>query len=88
MAEPEWDQEARDLALAYDDVDLCSACGGPAFLCQDPALQDSWDVPPPVRCHRKTALREAQSAVTEQTNPHTDALMWRTVLADDAVRRH
>lgn len=80
MAEPEWDAETRELALAYAEVDLCPVCHGPAFLCQDPELQDDWDVPPPTRCHRKTAIREKQKGMTEQTNPHLDALIWRTVL--------
>ncbi|MEO5665518.1 MAG: hypothetical protein ABIR39_19810 [Nocardioides sp.] len=87
MDEPEWDQETRDLALAHAQVDLCPSCGGPAYLCQDPELQDSWRVPAPTRCHRSTALLQAQLKVTEKTNPQVGALLWSTVLADDAVRR-
>lgn len=87
MAEPEWDTDTRELALAYARVELCPKCHGPAYLCQDPALQESWRVPPPTRCHRITALRQAQKGVTEQTNPVTDALIWGTVLADDAIRK-
>lgn len=82
MAEPEWDEQTRELALAYDAVDLCPRCGGPAYLCQDPELQDRWAVELPVRCHRTTALREAQKGVTEQTNPVVEALIWRTVLKE------
>lgn len=82
MAEPEWDQETRDLALAYAAVDLCPVCAGPAYLCQDPALQDNWRALPPVRCHRRTALLQAQAQVTEKTNPQMAALMWRTVLVE------
>jgi hypothetical protein len=84
MAEPEWDEETRSLALALDDVDLCPVCSGPAYLCQDPANEFSFHVPPPVRCHRQTALLEAQKQVTEQTNPNMAALMWRTVLTEEA----
>lgn len=86
MAEPEWDDQTRDLALAHTAVNICPRCGGPAYLCQDPALQDSWKVPPPVRCHRTTVLRKQQRAVTEQTNPVTDALIWGTVLDEQARR--
>jgi hypothetical protein len=80
MAEPEWDEQTRDLALAYDAVDLCPSCGGPAYLCHDPELQDRWETPPPVRCHRTTALRQVQKGFTEETNPVVDALIWKTVL--------
>lgn len=80
LAEPEWDEQTRDIALAYADVDLCPSCGGPAYLCQDPELQDQWDAPAPVRCHRTTALRRAQKGFTEKTNPVVEALIWRTVL--------
>lgn len=80
MAEPEWDAATRDLALGLDDVDLCPACGGPAFLCQDPDREFDWSVPPPVRCHRKTALARVQRGFTEQTNPIPEALTWRVVL--------
>jgi len=82
MAEPEWDQETRDLAQAHAQIDLCPICGGPAYLCQDPDLQDSWRALPPVRCHKRTALMLAQSKVTEKTNPQAGALMWAAVLAE------
>jgi hypothetical protein len=80
MAEPEWDEDTRNLALGLAQVDLCQSCGGPAFLCQDPVNEFHWGVPPPVRCHRTTALRLAQRKVTEETNPVPEALLWRTVL--------
>lgn len=76
MAEPEWDEATRDLVLALDDVDLCSVCGGPAYLCQDPARQFDWEAGDPVRCHATTAVRERQKGTNEDTNPHTDALIW------------
>ncbi|WP_232676671.1 hypothetical protein [Nocardioides sp. R-C-SC26] len=79
-AEPEWDDATRDLALAHDSVNLCSACGGPAYLCQDPDLEFDWHAPPPTRCHRLTALREAQKGIDSETNPHPDALVWSTRL--------
>ncbi len=87
MLEPEWDPETRDLALAHASVAMCPSCHGPAHLCQDPALQESWRVPPPVRCHKRTALMQAQSKVTEQTNPQMGALLWSAVLDEDAMRK-
>lgn len=80
MAEPEWDDESRALAIAYNDVDLCPSCGGPAYLCQDPELQEQWKAEPPVRCHRTTAILRAQKSMTEETNPQLGALLWRAVL--------
>lgn len=83
MAEPEWDQASRDLALALDQVALCTVCGGPAELCQDPAREFDWQVPEPIRCHRTTRVRERQALMTEQSNPHQDALVWRVALRPD-----
>ena len=80
MAEPEWDEDTRNLALAFDDVNICPICGGPAALCQDPARQDDWVAQPPVRCHRKTAILQRQSSVTEETNAQMQALLWPVVL--------
>jgi hypothetical protein len=77
MAEPEWDEQTRAMAIAFDLVPLCPACGGPAEECQDPAHEFDWRVPPPVRCHRKTALLQAQSGVNERDNPFPMALLWR-----------
>lgn len=82
MAEPEWDEQTRDIALAYSAVELCPRCGGPAYLCQDPEFQERWQAPPPIRCHRLTAIRVAQKAVTEETNPAVDALIWGSVLKE------
>lgn len=86
MLEPEWDEDTRTMALAYDAVEMCPRCGGPAYLCQDSANQDNWQIPAPVRCHRITALRTAQKPFTEKTNPVVEALVWRTVLATDERR--
>lgn len=80
VAEPEWDQATRDLALALDDVNLCPVCHRPAEICQDPERQFDWKVQDPVRCHATTAIRERQKGVTEETNPHADALIWRVGL--------
>lgn len=83
MAEPEWDDETRQLAVALDRVDICPVCHGPAYLCQDPANEFAFQVDPPVRCHRATTLTEAQRGVTEQTNPVPHALIWRTVMKEE-----
>lgn len=84
MAEPEWDEDTRNLALALDRAPLCPACGGAAELCQDPATEFAWEVPQPVRCHRTTALHRVQRGYTEETNPFPEALLWRVVLRDGA----
>lgn len=84
MAEPEWDEDTRNLALAFDQVALCPKCGGPRELCHDPEHQFDWETPPPIRCHRFTALLEAQRGVDENTNPLSAALIWRLpVLRDE-----
>jgi hypothetical protein len=85
MAEPEWDQATRDVALALDGVDLCPVCHGPAYLCQDASREFDWIAQPPVRCHATTAIRARQKGVTEQTNPHADALIWRVRLQNRGI---
>ncbi|HEY1179556.1 MAG TPA: hypothetical protein VGF17_25660 [Phytomonospora sp.] len=83
MAEPEWDADTRDLVIALEvDLELCPRCGQPAEICQDPERQFDWQAGAPVRCHATTALREAQAKVSEETNPHTDALIWPLQLRD------
>lgn len=86
MAEPEWDEETRTLAQAYEQVDLCPLCGGPAYLCQDPDLQDRWRAKAPVRCHKQTAVLRDQAKVSEQTNPQMNALLWGAELVDERGR--
>jgi hypothetical protein len=76
MAEPEWDDATRELALALDGVEMCPVCGWPAYLCQDPALQDDWRAGDPIRCHAQTARLMRQKHVTEETNPGVGALIW------------
>lgn len=85
MAEPEYDEQTRALMLAHDEVNICPACGGPAYLCQDPDLQEDWQALDPVRCHKKTAILVAQSKVTEETNPQHEALLWRAALKDEGA---
>lgn len=80
MAEPEWDQATRDLVLALDAMDLCPICRGPAYLCQDPARQFDWTAGDPVRCHAQTARLERQKGITDETNPHSSALLFPVYL--------
>jgi len=57
--EPEWDDEQRGLMLAlrvWEADSLCSVCGGPKSECQSMGDASFWDVPPPTRCHRITAV--------------------------------
>jgi hypothetical protein len=82
MAEPEWDQATRDLVLALDAVPMCPHCGGPTYLCQDPERMDDWQAGDPIRCHATTARLERQKSVTEETNPHMQALLWPVSLRD------
>lgn len=85
LAEPEWDQATRDLALALDAAKiehLCPICGREKSVCQSAELQDDWDVPPPTRCHATTAVRQHQKRLNEDTNPYQDALVWSTRLRE------
>lgn len=86
MAEPEWDQESRDLALALDAVPMCPVCGGPSYLCQDPDRQDDWHGEDPIRCHAQTARLARAKGVTEETNPHASALIFPVRLTTDRRR--
>lgn len=80
LAEPEWDEETRNLVLALDAVNICPLCGNPASICQDPARQFDWRAGAPIRCHVTTARMLAQRGVNEQTNPAVGALLWPVVL--------
>lgn len=45
------------LALkSWESDALCSACGGVKAECQAMGDSSRWDVPPPTRCHRITAV--------------------------------
>lgn len=80
LAEPEWDQQSRDVALALTNAPVCPVCKGDPALCQSEEYGDAWVAESPIRCHRTTALREAQAAFDkrhgDETNPHKDALVW------------
>jgi hypothetical protein len=76
MAEPEWDQHSRDLALAHDALVFCDHCGNLRSVCTDPDRQDDWVAGDPIRCHAQTARLARQKGVTEDTNPNAEALSW------------
>lgn len=76
MAEPEWDQETRSLALGLDSLDVCPICGGLAAECMAPEHQDDWVAEDPIRCHRETARLFKQKGYSEEANPAVAALAW------------
>lgn len=78
LAEPEWDAETRNLALALDQIPRCPACGGDPALCQNPANEFRWRTEPPTRCHATTVLRRNQQ---DNTSEIPDALLWRVYMA-------
>jgi hypothetical protein len=76
--EVEWDEQTRDVVLGlagYKDT-LCSLCGRPAHVCQNPDDQFNWVTPPPIRCHATTAVLMQQTGFTEETNPQVNALLF------------
>jgi hypothetical protein len=48
------------LALAAWEANRCHICGGDINECWDPASEGQWSVPPPMRCHRGTAIEIAR----------------------------
>jgi hypothetical protein len=78
--EAEWDDEQRDRAVALIAMEenRCPNCGGPINECTDPATEGLWKVPLPVRCHRATALAQAQEAYLEANPTHPTAVLWST----------
>lgn len=76
VLEPEWDEATRDLALALDAVPMCPVCGGPSYLCQDVERMDDWVAGDPVRCHAQTARLQRAKGITDETNPHSSALIF------------
>lgn len=77
--ETEWDEQetAWMLALAEYEADTCSGCNGRLSQTTIPEGDPeaiTWDVPPPVRCHRCTALAVARDQ--HEKTPHPHALMF------------
>lgn len=70
--EAEWDEEqqALMLALAVYRASRCEGCGGDLA---ETTSHEQWNVPPPMRCHRCTAIAIAQDA---HDHKHLHALRW------------
>lgn len=78
--EPEWDtqQAAWMLALATWEKTRCPVCGGDREECWAQENQGGYQVPPPMRCHRETALVKKRREYADQ--PDSSALMFRAEL--------
>ena len=80
--ESEWDDESRDWALALMTADdnKSPVCGGPMSECLDPESERKWEVTPPIRCQRTTAVAQKQKqhfdAIPEGVDTHARALIW------------
>jgi hypothetical protein len=80
--EVEWDDESRDWALALMAADdaKCPVCGGPMSECLDPKSEREWEVAPPIRCQRSTAVARKQKQYMNDTPEGVDtyprALIW------------
>lgn len=74
--ESEWDESERQWALALLEFEAskCPGCGGVWEETTDPKSEGRWNVPPPVRCHRCTALAVAQHG---EKYHHASALFWQ-----------
>jgi len=76
--EPEWDDAERAWMLALEQYRrevLCPCgCGYPAEISQDPATEFAIRVPPPTRCHIRTAL--AQEQKDSEDRPTPEGLLW------------
>ena len=72
--EPEWDDEGRDLVLAFLDWEsqLCPGCRQPLAETTDPANEGRYVPRPAIRCHRCTASSQASDAYKDA--PHVHAL--------------
>ena len=89
MAEAEWDDDTRALALGLADFEdtLCPACGRPASMCQNPDNDGRFIVRDPIRCHAATALSMKTDADREKHTLAPDALLYEVQLIDPGVRR-
>lgn len=80
--EPEWDDEQRawEYALAEVHADVCRGCGGQLSETTSEKMRDRYDVPPPHRCHRCTAI--AMKSEDYKDSPHPTALLFNAVPKD------
>lgn len=66
------------LALSTYEATRCPACGGDREECWSAENEGGFEVGPPMRCHRETALAKARKSQTE--SPEPTALMYRADL--------
>jgi hypothetical protein len=88
MAEPEWDDDTRALALGLADFEdsLCPACGRPSSVCQNPDNDGRFAVLDPIRCHATTALSIKTDRDREKHTLAPDALLYEVQLIGQGVR--
>lgn len=76
--EVEWDDTERAWMLALEEYRsdlLCECgCGFPKKISQAPETEFSVEVPPPTRCHIRTALAADQKAAEDRPTP--EGLIW------------
>lgn len=82
VIDPDWTDEDRALAIAFDrwDAGRCPGCRGRVEETTDPGHEDGYVVDV-VRCHACTAI--AVEAPGYQKNPHPSALMFSARLRED-----
>lgn len=84
-SEVEWDDTERAWMLALERhrrEALCECgCGFPRAVSQDPATEFAVQVPPPLRCHIRTALVEAQKGADDRPTP--EGLLWSAHVATE-----
>ena len=70
-SEAEWDDDARDaaVALAAYEADLCPGCRQPLAETTDPAREDRYTAGLAVRCHRCTATERAGEKYQDSPQP-------------------
>lgn len=77
VAEPEWDDDERQtmLALVRCEKQTCAGCGG--WLPETLSVEaEDYDVEPPTRCGKCTALAIRQDQHAED-HKHLHALRWK-----------
>lgn len=69
--EPEWDDDARGMALALAEYEagLCPRCNHPLAETTDAAHEDRYVAADPIRCHRCTATEQASRRYAESPTP-------------------
>src|SRR3954462_13378745 len=73
--EPEWDEETRDLAIAYAmwESDLCPGCNSPLSETLSSDNEGLYVASAPVRCHSCTAREQTADAYAD--TPQANSLL-------------